>query len=130
MRSRAGSRCSRVSPLTRARALRPTAHAFALPPRPCARRSTASRLCCALEIAPALPVTASPELDQAKFMEAVKSKRLVMVNFYAPWCPHCIQFAPLWRAAKERIDADDSFADDVALIMVSGRRRCRRGNVW
>ena len=28
----------------------------------------------------------APELDMPRFLEQVKAKKLVMVNFYAPWC--------------------------------------------
>eukprot|EP00966_Prymnesium_polylepis_P027312 631842-Prymnesium_polylepis.1 len=52
-----------------------------------------------------------------EFEKALESYDAVVVNFYAPWCPHCIQFEPLWRAAKEQVDALE-FADDVALMKV------------
>ena len=55
----------------------------------------------------------SPE----EFEKALESYDAVLVNFFAPWCPHCVQFAPVWRAAKEALDGYE-FADNVALIEV------------
>ena len=42
-----------------------------------------------------------------EFESDVQSYDLVLVNFYAPWCPHCIQFAPIWDAAKAKVDQEE-----------------------
>lgn len=33
--------------------------------------------------------------------ESCSSGRLWVVEFYAPWCPHCQHFAPIFSAAAE-----------------------------
>lgn len=53
-------------------------------------------------------------LAPADFDAAVESFELVLVNFYAPWCPHCIQFAPIWAEAGRLVD-ESEFADNVVL---------------
>ena len=45
----------------------------------------------------------SPELSQKDFMSAVTAKKLVMVNFYAPWCPWSRRLTPVWEEAFHEI---------------------------
>ena len=56
-------------------------------------------------------------LAPAEFDAAVGSFDLVMVNFFAPWCPHCIRFAPIWAEAGRFLD-ETEYADDVVLAKV------------
>lgn len=35
--------------------------------------------------------------------EAIKSKPVVMVEFYATWCPHCRAMAPVVEQIKEMV---------------------------
>ena len=46
---------------------------------------------------------ARDDLDPEDFDSALASYDLVLVNFYAPWCPHCIQFDPIWRDVRVRV---------------------------
>ena len=46
---------------------------------------------------------ARDDLDPEDFDSALASYDLVLVNFYAPWCPHCIQFDPIWRDVRARV---------------------------
>lgn len=53
-------------------------------------------------------------LAPADFDAAVESFDLVLVNFFAPWCPHCIRFAPIWAEAGRLLD-ESPYADRVVL---------------
>ncbi len=47
--------------------------------------------------------------------DALAKGRSVYVEYFAPWCPHCIQFAPTWNAvAGEVID----HSNDVVIAAV------------
>ncbi|MBD5314187.1 MAG: thioredoxin family protein [Duncaniella sp.] len=38
------------------------------------------------------------------FNEAIKSSRVVLVEFYASWCPHCQRMMPVVAQVKELLD--------------------------
>ena len=40
---------------------------------------------------------ASIELDATTFYPFLESHKFVMVDFHAPWCPHCQHFDPTWQ---------------------------------
>eukprot|EP00240_Pyramimonas_obovata_P001133 CAMPEP_0118942772 /NCGR_PEP_ID=MMETSP1169-20130426/36801_1 /TAXON_ID=36882 /ORGANISM="Pyramimonas obovata, Strain CCMP722" /LENGTH=486 /DNA_ID=CAMNT_0006887843 /DNA_START=217 /DNA_END=1677 /DNA_ORIENTATION=+ len=40
-------------------------------------------------------------LDAATFPEAIKKYPILMVNFYAPWCPWSRRLAPVWESAAQ-----------------------------
>ena len=41
----------------------------------------------------------SPEMDMVQFLEQIHGRRLVLVNFFAPWCPWSRRLAPVWEEA-------------------------------
>ncbi len=40
-----------------------------------------------------------------KYEDAIKSNHLVLVEFYASWCPHCQRMAPIVEQIKETLSA-------------------------
>lgn len=38
------------------------------------------------------------------YTEIIKSTPVVMVEFYAPWCPHCQRMMPVVEQVKELLD--------------------------
>merc|ERR1719291_180531 len=53
----------------------------------------------------------------ADFDNALEAYDLVLVNFYAPWCPHCVKFAPIWRQAREQLESTE-YSDSVLMAKV------------
>jgi len=44
------------------------------------------------------------ELSQSNFDETLSSNDIVIIDFWAPWCGPCLQFAPTFKEASEKID--------------------------
>jgi len=44
------------------------------------------------------------ELSQHNFDEAIANNEIIMLDFWAPWCGPCLQFAPTFEQASEKID--------------------------
>ena len=44
------------------------------------------------------------ELTQANLDETISNNEIVIIDFWAPWCGPCIQFAPTFKEASEKVD--------------------------
>ena len=44
------------------------------------------------------------DLSQHNFDETIANNEIIMVDFWAPWCGPCLQFAPTFEEASEKID--------------------------
>lgn len=42
---------------------------------------------------------AAIELTEKSFAKMIEAHKVVLVNFHAPWCPHCRRLAPVWEDA-------------------------------
>ena len=45
------------------------------------------------------------ELTQSNFDETISNNDIVIIDFWAPWCGPCLQFAPTFKEASEKIEA-------------------------
>mmetsp|Transcript_24549 Transcript_24549/g.60887 ORF Transcript_24549/g.60887 Transcript_24549/m.60887 type:complete len:460 (-) Transcript_24549:417-1796(-) len=78
------------------------------------------------------PPQVSPELQQQSFLDAVKQKQLVLVNFYAPWCPWSRRLQPVWEEAYHNV-LGSAHAKDVMMAKADctagGQELCRNQHV-
>ncbi len=44
------------------------------------------------------------ELSQSNFDEIISNNDIVIIDFWAPWCGPCLQFAPTFKEASEKIE--------------------------
>ena len=44
------------------------------------------------------------ELSQSNFDEIISNNDIVIIDFWAPWCGPCLQFAPTFKETSEKID--------------------------
>ena len=44
------------------------------------------------------------ELTQSNFDETINNNEIVIVDFWAPWCGPCLQFAPTFKETSEKVE--------------------------
>ncbi|KAB7507028.1 Protein disulfide-isomerase A4, partial [Armadillidium nasatum] len=75
------------------------------------------------------PPSSVKVLETSNFSDFVKSEKLSLVEFYAPWCGHCKELAPQYEAAAEDLKNFNiplAKVDAVAETSFSKRIRCQR----
>ena len=74
----------------------------------------------------------APELDMRTFLEQIKTHKLVMVNFYAPWCPWSRRLQPVWEEAYGNV-VRKPYAADVLMgkadCTVAGQELCQKQHI-
>ena len=48
-------------------------------------------------------------LDKSNIKEFISSKPVAVVEVFAPWCPHCKRFGPVFDAVAEEIGSGAAF---------------------
>ena len=43
-------------------------------------------------------------LTQLNFDETIANNEIVIIDFWAPWCGPCLQFAPTFKETSEKVD--------------------------
>ena len=43
------------------------------------------------------------ELTQSNFDETITNNEIVIIDFWAPWCGPCLQFAPTFKETSEKV---------------------------
>jgi len=44
------------------------------------------------------------DLRQSNFDETIANNEIVIIDFWAPWCGPCLQFAPTFKETSEKVD--------------------------
>ena len=44
------------------------------------------------------------DLTQSNFDETIANNEIVIIDFWAPWCGPCLQFAPTFKETSEKVD--------------------------
>ena len=74
----------------------------------------------------------SPEMDSEALAKAVAANQLVLVNYFAPWCPWSRRLQPVWEEAYMNI-MRQPFAEDVLMAKADctagGQELCQKQHI-
>jgi len=65
--------------------------------------------------------SSSDSFKHDDFQAVVRAHDFTLVNFYADWCPHCRQFAPMWKEFEDQVNAGKDVAKDADNVAASTR---------
>ncbi|KAF1330541.1 Thioredoxin-like protein, partial [Globisporangium splendens] len=76
----------------------------------------------------------STPLTNDNFDDYMRKYELVLVNFYAPWCPFCQQLNPEWERAAAQLDDHPEYSERVKMASVDctddmATWLCRRAHI-
>eukprot|EP00906_Rhabdomonas_costata_P005236 RCo007869 len=63
--------------------------------------------------------TRAVELSPENFETVTKAHRVVIVNFFAPWCPYCVALAPIYQEASQEVGRRIAPTHDVLFATVN-----------
>eukprot|EP00466_Bigelowiella_natans_P007854 jgi/Bigna1/71452/fgenesh1_pg.15_\ len=63
-------------------------------------------------------------MDENNFPSAMGNSSTWLVNFYSPWCPHCVNFAPKWKQMAVQCATTDGIRIG-AIDCVQNKKVCR-----
>ncbi|RHY87980.1 hypothetical protein DYB35_009097 [Aphanomyces astaci] len=78
--------------------------------------------------------TITPLLDTTTFDEYMTKYDLVLVNYYAPWCPYSQALLPVWEATALQLQDHPEYAERVTMARVdctqdNSVQLCRRARI-
>ncbi|XP_046856126.1 putative protein disulfide-isomerase C1F5.02 [Xenia sp. Carnegie-2017] len=56
--------------------------------------------------------------SEEELKQDLSNVEVAMVDFFASWCPHCVNFAPIFEKAAERISTNGNLKEKVHMIKI------------
>jgi len=76
----------------------------------------------------------TPALTEATFDDFMMKYELVLVNYYAPWCPYSKMLLPIWEQTAKQLDDHPEYSEKVTMARVDcsqddSVQLCRRARI-